>query len=342
MREFKIAEPRTADELAALLAEATEPVALLAGGTDLLDELKSGVAAAKLVVDLEKVAGLDGIVKEKGGLRIGAMTRVAALAEDAGVAADHPGLRQAALALATPQLRNAGTVGGNLCQRPRCWYYRDPQVACRKKGGFNCYAYQGRNKYHAIFGGTGCFIVFPSDLAPALISLGARATIGTAKGDRTVPLGEFYVGPEVDVTRETALAKGQFLKSVWVPGPKPGQRSAYVKLKERSTWDFALVSAAAAGVVEGGTLKEISIVMGGVAPVPWRMRKAEDALRGKPVSEAAVGAAADEALKDAAPLRENGYKVDLVRAALKRAVLALAQGTAESAGRAWRSSGRGA
>ncbi len=323
MREFKIAEPKTADEVAALLAEATEPVALMAGGTDILDELKSGVATAALVVDLEKVAGMRGIAREKDGLRIGAMTRVVELAEDAAVAADYPGLRQAALALATPQLRNAGTVGGNLCQRPRCWYYRDPQVVCRKKGGFNCYAFQGRNKYHAIFGGTSCFIVFPSDLAPALISLGARATIGTAKGDKVVPLEEFYVPPDVDVTRETALAKGEFLKSVWVPAPKPGQKSAYVKLKERGTWDFALVSAAAAGVVEGGTLKDISIVLGGVAPVPWRLRKAEDALRGKPVTEALVRAAADAALEDAAPLRENGYKTDLVRAALKRAVLAL-------------------
>ena len=324
MRDFKIAEPKTADELAALLAEATESVALMAGGTDLLDELKSGVATAALVVDMDKVAGLRGIAAEKGGLRIGAMTRVVELAGDAAVGRDYPSLKEAALSLATPQLRNAGTVGGNLCQRPRCWYYRDPQVVCRKKGGLNCYAYQGRNKYHAIFGGSGCFIVFPSDLAPALISLGAQATIGTVKGDKAVPLGDLYAGPEVDVTRETVLAKGQFLKSVWVPGPKPGQRAAYVKLKERSTWDFALVSAAVAGVVEAGAFKEIAIVMGGVAPVPWRLKKAEDALRGKAVSKAAIAQAAEEALKDAAPLKENGYKADLVRAALVRAVMAAA------------------
>jgi xanthine dehydrogenase YagS FAD-binding subunit len=323
MREFKIAEPKTADEVAALLAEAAGPVALMAGGTDILDELKSGVAAASLVVDLDKVAGLRGIAKEKGGLRIGAMTRVVELAEDAAVAADYPSLKQAALSLATPQLRNAGTVGGNLCQRPRCWYYRDPQVTCRKKGGFNCYAFQGRNKYHAIFGGTSCFIVYPSDLAPALISLGAQATIGTAKADKVVPLGEFYALPDVDVARENILAKGQFLKCVWVPAPKPGQRAAYVKLKERSTWDFALVSAAVAAVVEGGALREITVVMGGVAPVPWRLKKAEDVLRGKTATDALVSQAADAALAEAAPLRENGYKTELVRAALKRAVLAL-------------------
>jgi len=325
MREFKIAEPKTADELAALLAETTETTAIIAGGTDLIDELKSGVATAGLVVDLRGVAGLAGITKEKdGGLRIGAMTRVVDLAGDATVAKDYPGLKEAALSLATPQLRNAGTVGGNLCQRPRCWYYRDPEVVCRKKGGFNCFAYQGRNKYHCLFGGSGCFIVAPSDLAPALVSLGAKVTIGSAKGDKTVPLEGFYALPEVDVTRENVLEKGQFLKSVAVPAPKPGQKGAYVKLKERGTWDFALASAAVTAVVKGGTLEEIAIVMGGVAPVPWRLKKAEDVLRGKPATEPLIRQAADAALADATPLRENGYKTDLLYAALKQAVMAVA------------------
>jgi xanthine dehydrogenase YagS FAD-binding subunit len=324
MREFKIAEPRTADELAALLNETREPVALMAGGTDLIDELKSGVEKAGLVIDLRKVEGLAGIARDKDGLRIGAMARVVELAEDAAVARDFPSLRQAALSLATPQLRNMGTVGGNLCQRPRCWYYRDPQVVCRKKGGFNCYAFQGRNKYHALFGGGSCFIVYPSDLAPALISLSAKATVGSARGDMVVPLERFYALPDVNVARENVLEKGQFLKSVWVPAPKPGQKAAYVKLKERGTWDFALVSAAVAGVVQGGVFAEIAVVMGGVAPVPWRLKKAEDVLRGKPATETSVRQAVEAALQDASPLRENGYKADLVFAALKEAVLAVA------------------
>jgi len=324
MREFKIAQPRTADELAALLAETQEPVALMAGGTDLIDELKSCVATAGLVVDLQTVAGLAGIVPEKDGLRIGAMTKVVELAEDAAVAKDYPSLKQAAMSLATPQLRNVGTVGGNLCQRPRCWYYRDPQVVCRKKGGSKCFAYQGRNKYHAIFGGGGCFIVFPSDLAPALISLGAKVTIGSVKSDKVIPLEQLYAPPEVDVTRENVLTKGQFLKSVWVPAPKAGQKAAYVKLKERGTWDFALVSAAVTGVVKDGAFAEISVVMGGIAPIPWRLKKAENVLRGMQATEALVRQAADEALKDASPLRENGFKVDLIYAALKEAVLAVA------------------
>jgi xanthine dehydrogenase YagS FAD-binding subunit len=324
MREFKIAQPRTTDELAALLTETQEPAAMMAGGTDLIDELKSGVSMAGLVVDLQAVAGLAGIAPEKEGLRIGAMTRVVEMAEDAAVARDYPSLKEAALSLASPQLRNVGTVGGNLCQRPRCWYYRDPQVVCRKKGGSKCFAYQGRNKYHAIFGGGSCFIVYPSDLAPALISLGAKVTIGSAKGDKVIPLEQLYAPPEVDVTRENVLTKGQFLKSVWVPAPKAGQKAAYVKLKERGTWDFALVSAAISGVIQNGVFSEIAVVMGGVAPIPWRLRKAENVLRGKPVTEALVRQAVDEALKEASPLRENGYKADLVYAALKEAVLAVA------------------
>ena len=323
MREFKIAEPASADAAAALLSETTETAALIAGGTDLLDELKSGVSEAGLIVDLRGVPGLAETVPEKGGLRIGAMTRVVDLAQDKTVERDYPGLKQAALSLATPQLRNVGTVGGNLCQRPRCWYYRDPQVVCRKKGGFNCFAYQGRNKYHCLFGGNGCYIVYPSDLAPMLIALGATATIASPKGDKVLPLESFYAGPDVDVRRENVLTKGQFLKSVWVPAPKPGLKTAYVKLEERGTWDFALVSAAAAGVVKGGALAEISIVMGGVAPVPWRLKKAEDVLRGKAATAAVIREAADAALKDASPLKENGYKTGLVFAALKEAVTAI-------------------
>jgi xanthine dehydrogenase YagS FAD-binding subunit len=323
MKEFRIAQPKTLDELAALLAEATETVALMAGGTDLIDMLKSGVAAPDIVVDLQGIAGLAGLARDRDGLRIGPLTRVVELAGDPAVARDYPVLKEAALSLASPQLRNVGTVGGNLCQRPRCWYFRDPQVVCRKKGGFNCFAFQGRNKYHAILGGSACFIVYPSDLAPALISLGARVTIGAAAGDRVMPLEDFYKLPSIDVTRENVLGKGQFLKDVRVPAPKPGQKGAYVKLEERSAWDFALASAAVTGVPSGGALSEIAIVAGGVAPVPWRMKKAEDILRGKPVTEELVAQAAAEALKEASPLAENAYKKDLAAAAIKQAVLAL-------------------
>lgn len=325
MREFRIAQPKTVEELAALLAETKEKALIMAGGTDLIDELKSGVAAPDLVVDIQGVAGLAGISRDKDGLRIGPMTTVAALAGSADVAREFPILVEAALSLATPQLRNAGTVGGNLCQRPRCWYYRDPATVCNKKGGARCFAFQGRNKYHAIFGGDGCFIVYPSDLAPALISLGGRVTIGSARGDKVIRLEDFYKPPSVDVTKENVLARDEFLKDVRVPAAKPGQKGTYIKLKERGTWDFAVASAAVTGVVKGGVFSEISIVAGGLATVPWRMKRAEDILRGKPATEALVIQAAGEALKDSSPLAENAYKKDLAAAAIKRAVLALVQ-----------------
>ena len=323
MKDFRIAQPRTVDELSALLAESEGTMALMAGGTDLLDELKSGVSEPGTVVDLLSVQGLAEIVKSQDGLRIGPLARVAELAESPAVSEDYPILREAALSLATPQLRNMGTVGGNLCQRPRCWYYRDPQTLCRKKGGASCFAAHGRNKYHAIFGGGLCHIVHPSDLAPALISLGAKVMIGSTKGDKTLPLDEFFALPSVNVRRENVLENGHFLKGILVSAKKPGQRGTYVKLKERGTWDFAVASAAVTGTVSGRVFSEIRIVLGGVAPVPWRLRKAEDLLQGKPVTETLIATATQEALADARPLAENAYKKDMAAAAVKRAVLSI-------------------
>ncbi len=325
MTKFRIAQPENIEQLGALLETAGDSAVLMAGGTDLLDELKSGIAAPEIVVDLHAVPGLAGITRRKDGLEVGAMTTIAALAEHADIRGHYSLLHEAALSLATPQIRNVGTVGGNLCQRPRCWYYRDPAVICRKKGGFNCFAAQGRNKYHAILGGNGCYIVYPSDLAPALISLKASVIIGGVKGDRTLPLEDFYRPPSTDVRRENILEKGQFVKMIRIPTPPGGHRGAYVKLKERGTWDFALVSAAVSGVPDGKTFSDISIVMGGVAPTPWRLNKAENALRGRAVTETLIEQAVDGSLEEASPLSENGYKADLVCAAVKKAITAILQ-----------------
>ncbi len=323
MRNFRMAQPKTVDELASLLEETTAKAVIMSGGTDLLDRLKSGVASPDIVVDVQGIESLAGIAKIGDGLRIGPMTRVARLIDDPLIARDYPILKQAALSLASPQLRNMGTIGGNLCQRPRCWYFRDPQVTCLKKGGSDCYAFQGRNKYHAVIGGGPCYIVYPSDLAPALMSLGARITIGSAKGDKTLPLEQFYQPPSVDVEKENVLLKDQFLKDIVIPAAKPGQKGAYVKLKERATWDFAIASAAVTGVLRGKTFSEIVVVMGGIAPVPLRLKKAEDTLRGRPITDALLAQAAGEALKDAKPLAENAYKLDFAAAAIKKAVMSL-------------------
>ena len=326
MKNFQWTEPQTVEQALGWLAKANGKAVLMAGGTDIFTEIKEGVVEPDLVIDLKSIPGMAAIQKDKDGVRIGALTTVASLAADAMIKRDYPGLSEAAGSLATPQLRNIGTVGGNLCQRPRCWYYRDAQMVCRKKGGSQCFAAKGRNKYHAIFGGGICHIVYPSDLAPMLIALDARVTLTSPKGDRSLPLGEFYALPAKNVRRENVLASDELVREVKIPLPQRGSRSAYVKLKERETWDFALTSAAVRGTVSGGGLAEAAVVLGGVAPVPWRLAKAEAALKGKKLSEALIKEALRADLQEARPLAENSYKIDLVQAAVTRALLSLTRG----------------
>lgn len=323
MKNFSLAEPRTIEQVTAFLSERGEKSFLLAGGTDLLGEIKDEIIEPEVVVDLKSIPNLSYIRKEKDGVRIGAMTSLAELAENPLVKNDYPGLHKAAKSVATPQLRNMGTVGGNLCQRPRCWYYRDPQVKCRKKGGSKCFAFRGRNKYHAIFGGGLCYIVHPSDLAPALISLDAKIVIVAPKGEKTIPLADFYVLPRVNVHQENILNSDEVLREIRIPYSKSGEKSTYYKLKERGAWDFALLSAAVKGVVSGGVFRDIRIVLGGVAPVPWRLEKAENMIRGKAATEELLRQAAQETLKEARVLKDNGYKKDLLEVVLSRAALSL-------------------
>lgn len=323
MKNFKLAEPQTIEQALALISKAGEKMFLMSGGTDLLTEIKEGVLEPDIVIDLKTIQGLSFIKKEKDGVHIGALATVADLASDPLIRQEYAGLHEAALSVATPQLRNVGTVGGNLCQRPRCWYYRDSQVACRKKGGSQCFASRGRNKYHAIFGGGMCYIVYPSDLAPAFISLEAQVTVSSPRGEKTMPLANFYVLPSKNVRRENVLGPDEILREVKIPLAKKEDKSTYVKLKERGTWDFALVSAAVKGTVSGKGFSDLKIVLGGVAPIPWRLEKVEDALRKKKVSEALIKDASRAALEEAKPLEENGYKKALVEAAISRAVMSL-------------------
>jgi xanthine dehydrogenase YagS FAD-binding subunit len=324
MKNFKLAQPVSVYQAASFLSAAGDKAMVIAGGTDLIGLLKEGLAEPEAVVDLTSIPGLASIKKDKDGLHIGALTTVSALAEDETVKRMFPGLRQAAAAVASPQLRNMGTVGGNLCQRPRCWYFRDRETVCRKKGGSRCFAVQGRNHYHAVIGAGICHIVYPSDLAPSLISLQAKVTLASAGAERTVLLEDFYALPSVDVKRENILQPGEILTDVVLPLPAAGARSSYLKFIERGAWDFAVVSAAAAAVLSGKTAREVRLVMGGVAPVPWRLKPAEEALRGKTLTETGVRQAVGEALKEAQPMTENAYKVDLAKVIAARAVMSLA------------------
>ena len=322
MNKFKIAEPQTLEHVTSLSSEDTT-YQLMAGGTDLLGEIKDGIIEPEIVVDLLSISGLSYIKKDRGGVKIGALTSLAEVAESSLIQNEYPALHEAVLSVSTPQLRNIGTVGGNLCQRPRCWYYRDPQVQCRKKGGNRCFASNGRNKYHAILGGRICHIIHPSDLAPALMVLDARVTISTPQKDKTVPLADFFTLPSVNVRRENILAPNELVKEIILPPVKRGEKSTYRKLKERGTWDFALVSAAVKGTVSEGIFNSIKIVLGGVAPIPWRLERAESLIRGRKVRINSVKQAARRALADAQPLKENGYKKELVEAVLSRAVFSL-------------------
>ncbi len=324
MKNFKIAEPHSAEHVLGLLSKGDEKVSLMAGGTDLLTEIKEGVIEPDLVVDLSAIKELAFIRKDRDGMHIGAMTTVADLASDPAISTDYPGLHEAALSVGTPQLRNVGTLGGNLCQRPRCWYYRDAKFVCRKKGGSQCFATRGRNKYHAVFGGGICHIVFPSDLAPMLISLDAEAVIVSPGAEKTLPLSEFYALPSKNVRRENILNPNEFLREIRIPPAKKGDRSAYLKLKERGTWDFALASAAVKATVAGSGFSDVKIVLGGVAPIPWRLEKVEQGIMKRKLNESLIKEAAGAALQEARPMEENAYKIALVETLLVRSLLSIA------------------
>ena len=323
MKNFKIAQPKTIDQITSLLSEKRDKYYLMAGGTDLLGEIKDEIIEPEAVVDLTSIPNLSYIKKEKDGVRIGALTTVAELAKNLMIKQEYPGLHEAANGIATPQLRNMGTVGGNLCQRPRCWYYRDPQVKCLKKGGSRCFALRGKNKYHAIFGGGPCYIVHPSDLAPVLFALDAEIFISSSKGDKSIPLADFFILPKVTVSKENILELDEVLKEVKIPAPKRGEKSTYYKLKERGAWDFALVSAAVKATISGDVFREAKIVLGGVAPIPWRLEKAENIIKGERITENLLKQATREALKDARPLKENEYKKELIETIVYRAALSL-------------------
>ena len=323
MRHFKLAEPQSLEQVTALAGGGEGSGFLLAGGTDLLGEIKDEIIEPGLVVDLGTVPDMVFCREEESGIRIGAMTTLADLAEMSVIQSFYPGFYQALLSVATPQIRNVGTVGGNLCQRPRCWYYRDNQALCRKKGGSRCYALRGKNKYHAILGGGMCSIVHPSDLAPVLTALGADIVIHSSQGEKTVPIEDFFTLPSVGIRKENILESSEFITEIWLPLPKQAQKSAYCKFKERGTWDFAVVSAAVCGVVSGTVFRELDIVAGGVAPIPWRLEEVEDRLKGKEISESLIRQATRDSLIEAKPLSDNAYKKELLETVVSRALMSL-------------------
>jgi xanthine dehydrogenase YagS FAD-binding subunit len=294
-----------------------------AGGTDLLGCLRDGVFKAEKLVSVAGVAEMRGIaLAPAGGLRIGSLTTHAEIATDKTIAQHYRALAQASAAVASPQLRNQGTLGGNLCQRPRCWYFRG-EFHCLRKGGTHCYAEGGENQYHAIFGGDRCYIVHPSDTAPALIALGAKVRIAGPGASRVVPLSSFFVAPKASVTRETVLERNEILTEVLLPAAEPGLRSSYRKVRGRGAWDFALAGVALAVLVQDGKVARARVVLSGAAPVPWRSEAAEQAMTGKALTPEVAAAAAEAAMKGAEPMGKNAYKIPMFKGVISEALLAL-------------------
>jgi len=295
----------------------------LAGGTDLVGELKRGIRRPDRLIDLKRIHSLKGISMGPG-LRLGALTPLSAVEEHPAVISQWPLLQQALKSTATVQLRNMGTVGGNLCQRPRCWYYRNPLSLCWLKGGEFCWAARGENHYHTILGKAICHAPHPSDMAPALMAIQSRINIAGPTGEREIFLEELYQEPRPERRQMTILESGELITEVAVPLPAQGSRGIYLKAMERKAWSFALVSVAALLSFDGDSIVEGRLVLGGVATIPWRAKEAESILRGRKFSEGLCREVAESALREARPLRDNQYKAPLAKALIRRALTQLA------------------
>jgi xanthine dehydrogenase YagS FAD-binding subunit len=296
-----------------------------AGGTDLLGCLRDQVFSAGKVVSISGLRGLRGVTGGKdGGLRIGALTTITDIALNPDIRKHYNGLARAASEVASPQLRNQGTLGGNLCQKPRCWYYRG-EFHCIRKGGSQCFAVNGENAFHCIFGGADCYIVHPSDTAPALASLEARLHLEGPKGKRVVPVDGFFLLPDFDPTRETVLGPGEIVTHIELPAPPPGLKSSYRKVRARRSWDFALAGVALAIVFEANRVGKARVFLSGAAPVPWRAKEVEAVITGQQLTPEVIQKAAEVSVQRAKPLEQNAYKIPLFRAVIEEELQAIAQ-----------------
>jgi len=298
---------------------------LHAGGTDLLGCLRDQVFTTDMIVSISGLKELKGIRETpEGDLRIGALTTITEISESRIIRERYPALAQAASEVSSPQLRNQGTLGGNLCQKPRCWYYRG-EFHCLRKGGEKCYAVAGENHYHCIFGGDRCYIVHPSDTAPALTAHKATVHIAGPAGQRKVPIDLFFVPPSKDVTKETVLEKGEIVTEIILPPPPRGATSSYRKVRARRSWDFAIAGVALELRMTGGNVTDVRIVLSGAAPIPWRSVDAEKALIGNFLDPDFIKRAAALSVKSAHQLKHNAYKIPLFRGMIEEELLKLSK-----------------
>lgn len=324
MRPFSYTRPESIAEAISLLdaspAANGNGTCALAGGTDLLTLMKADLTAPVQLVDIKRLADMDDRIEDgPDGLRLGALATLDQIEQSALIQDRYAALAEAAALAATPQLRNMATIGGNLLQRPRCWYFRDPRVHCWLKGGEECHARAGENQRHALFDVSRCVAVHPSDPATALLALDASVRVRGPDGEREVRLSDFFAPPTDERRLETILVPGELIVSMRIP-PAAGVRSAYLKAMDRKVWAFALAGVAASVRMEGTRIARARLVLGGVAPIPWRAEAAERVLTGAEASSDVIARAAEAALDGARALAHNGYKLPLATALVRRAL----------------------
>ncbi|PYQ98499.1 MAG: hypothetical protein DMF96_10570 [Acidobacteria bacterium] len=326
MKSFTNANPRDMAHAVTLMRQARQrglTSVLAGGGSDLLGMMKERLVAPDVLVNLKAIKGLDRVTPDGGGVAIGGLITLDALAGHPLIRRQYAVLAEAAESVATPQIRNVATLAGNICQRPWCWYYRNG-FKCLKNGGATCYSITGENEFHAIFGGGPSYIVHPSDTAPPLVALDARFRIAGPTGERVVPAADFFTLPKDDAARENVLKEDEVLAGIVLPAMRAGARSRYHKVLDREAWTHAVVSAAIVLDIDRDVCRSARIVLGGVAPIPWRLPEVEKMLAGQRITPELAAGAGEAAVAGARPLAKNGYKVPLTRVMVARAIIATA------------------
>ncbi|MBW4026710.1 MAG: xanthine dehydrogenase family protein subunit M [Acidobacteria bacterium] len=319
MNKFSFVDCKTVDEA---LGQLNNGATVKAGGIDLLDLMKEGIVAPPKLVNIRNVDSLRGITVSKDGLHLGPLVTLSEIAAHPDIQRTYSGLSDAAGHAATPQVRNMATVGGNIMQRPRCWYFRSTDFDCRKKGTSDvCHALTGENQYHAVINNSTCAMVHPSSTAVPLLGMNATVELTSKRGKRTVAMSAFYVPPEKSLINETVVQPGELITGIFVPAPEPGTRSAYQKYGEKESFDWPIADAGIVLVMDGNRCRKAAVVMGVAAPTPIRSAAAEAVLTGKTIDEATARAAAKAAMQGATPLSQNGYKTQLFQTAIYRTVL---------------------
>ena len=324
MRAFTNANPKDMQQALSLLQQAHKDgrsASLSGGGSDLLALVKERVVTPDIVVNLRTVKGLDQVSSNAGGVTIGGLITLDALSRHPMIRKQYAVLAEAAETVATPQIRNVGTLAGNINQRPWCWYFRNG-FPCYKNGGKQCFSFAGENQFHAIFGGGPSYIVHPSDTAPALVALDAKLRIAAPSGERVIPAADFFALPKQDPAKENVLTNEEALMSVVLP-VRPGTRSTYYKIMDREAWTHAVVSVAVVLEMDKQVCRSARVVMGGVAPIPWRLPEVEAMLAGKRITEELAAKAGEAAVVGASPLAKNKYKIPLTKAVVRRTILTL-------------------